>query len=647
MKLHWLIPGTLLTVSLLSSPADAAKLQSWRFNADLNQLEINTDGAVQPKAQLIFNPTRLVIDLPGVEFGRPQLRKPVGGAVRTVRIGQFNKETTRIVVELTPGYTLDPSKVKFTGKTPKQWIVRLPTPKLENINSSTNSNIKVANQRNNRSSVKGTVINSSQTNSSRINSSRTNSSQIAQGTTQIQSLRVTGDGLFVRTNGGKPNVRVNRSRDKQTIDVEIRGAQLSPNLKEREQKINRYGVSRVEFSELESDPSRVRMRLRVNQNSPNWRATVSSFGGIIILPTRRVGNLPIPRPPSNNSKPVVTPNPSRRRPIQPILPPNSSLTTIKSVELADDGKRLEIKGDRNLSGITSNWDRRTAMFLITIPNARLDSSVRGIGFKRNSPILRVSLKQENANTVGVYVLPASRTQIGRLNPRGKKVSLELGKARRIAPPIALPPLPKPNPISSPGGQISPRPGKTTPVRRPNPKGRVVVIVDPGHGGKDPGAIGIGGLREKDVILPISQKVAEILEKNGVQAILTRKSDYFVSLKGRVQLAERANASVFVSIHANSVGRSRPDVSGLEVYYYNSGYGLAQNVRKRVLGTVNVRDRRVRKARFYVLRKSSMPAILVETGYVTGREDAAKLRQQWYRNKMAEGIARGILDYLKR
>ncbi|MDJ0697081.1 N-acetylmuramoyl-L-alanine amidase [Mastigocoleus sp. MO_188.B34] len=636
MKLHWLIPGTLLTVSLLSSPADAAKLQSWRFDADLNQLEINTDGAVQPKAQLIFNPTRLVIDLPGVEFGRPQLRKPVGGAVRTVRIGQFNKETTRIVVELTPGYTLDPSKVKFTGKTPKKWMVQLPTPQLDKINSSATNDINVSGRRNSRSSVKGTVINRSQI-----------AQRKTQGTTQIQSLRVTGDGLFVRTSGGRPSVRINRSRDKKTIDVQIRGAQLSPNFKEREQRINRYGVSSVEFSQSESDPSRVKMRLRVNKNSPDWRATVSSFGGIIILPTRKVGNLPSPPIPSKTPKPIVTPDRSPRRPIRPILTPNSSLATIKSVELADGGKKLEIKGDRNLFASNTTWDKKTAMFLITIPNARLDSSVRGIGFQPNSSVLRVSLRQENANTVGVYVLPASRTQIGRLSTRGKKLTLDLGRARRITPPIALPPIPRPNPISSPGRQISPPSRRTTPARRPNPRGRVVVIVDPGHGGKDPGAIGIGGLREKDIILPISQKVVEILEKNGVQAILTRKSDYFVSLKRRVQLAEQANANVFVSIHANSVGLSRPDVSGLEVYYYNSGYGLAQSVRKRVLNTVNVRDRRVRKARFYVLRKSSMPAILVETGYVTGREDAAKLRQQWYRNKMAEGIARGILDYLKR
>jgi N-acetylmuramoyl-L-alanine amidase len=172
------------------------------------------------------------------------------------------------------------------------------------------------------------------------------------------------------------------------------------------------------------------------------------------------------------------------------------------------------------------------------------------------------------------------------------------------------------------------------------------MIDPGHGGKDPGAIGIGGLEEKDIILPIGRRVAEILQQNGVQAVLTRDSDYFVSLPGRVQMAERANADVFVSIHANSVGLNRPEVSGLETYYYDNGLSLARTIHNRILQTVNVRDRKVRKARFYVLRKSSMPSVLVETGYVTGREDAAKLRTSAYQNQMAEAIAQGILQYLR-
>jgi N-acetylmuramoyl-L-alanine amidase len=176
---------------------------------------------------------------------------------------------------------------------------------------------------------------------------------------------------------------------------------------------------------------------------------------------------------------------------------------------------------------------------------------------------------------------------------------------------------------------------------------VVVLIDPGHGGKDPGAVGLGGLREKDIILPIGKKIAQILQQNGVQVILTRDSDYFVTLPGRVQLAERANADVFVSIHANAIGPGRSDVNGLETYYYDSGLSLARTVHNTILQNINVKDRGVRRARFYVLRKSSMPSILVETGYVTGRDDNAKLRTSAYQNQMAEAIARGILQYLKR
>jgi N-acetylmuramoyl-L-alanine amidase len=173
------------------------------------------------------------------------------------------------------------------------------------------------------------------------------------------------------------------------------------------------------------------------------------------------------------------------------------------------------------------------------------------------------------------------------------------------------------------------------------------MIDPGHGGKDPGAIGIGSLREKDVILPISKRIAAILQQNGVQAVLTRDSDYFVSLQGRVDLADRANADLFVSIHANAISMSRPDVNGLETYYYDSGQSLASSIHSSITQNVTIRDRKVRRARFYVLRKSSMPSVLVEVGFVTGAEDAARLRTTAYQNQMADAIARGILQHLQR
>ncbi|NET53492.1 MAG: N-acetylmuramoyl-L-alanine amidase, partial [Merismopedia sp. SIO2A8] len=179
-----------------------------------------------------------------------------------------------------------------------------------------------------------------------------------------------------------------------------------------------------------------------------------------------------------------------------------------------------------------------------------------------------------------------------------------------------------------------------------PNSRLVVMLDPGHGGKDPGAIGIGGLQEKNVILPISRRVAQILERNGVQVVLTRSSDYFVSLSGRVQMAERANADLFVSIHANAINMSRPDVNGLETYYYQTGSSLARTIHNSVLRRFNMRNRGVRRARFYVLRRTSMPAALVEVGFVTGREDAPRLASPAFQNQMAEAIAEGILQYVR-
>ncbi len=180
----------------------------------------------------------------------------------------------------------------------------------------------------------------------------------------------------------------------------------------------------------------------------------------------------------------------------------------------------------------------------------------------------------------------------------------------------------------------------------------VVMIDPGHGGKDPGAIGIDNLREVDVILPIALQVSEILKKNGVTTNLTRDRDYFVGLNERVQMSAQAGATIFVSIHANSID-NRPDVNGLETYYYQTGADLAQTVHNKIINVFNVDlkiplpDRHTRSARFLVLRKSDIPAILVEVGYVSSPAESRKLSQAQYQTKMARAIAQGILTYLQK
>lgn len=338
MKFRWLLPS-FLGFFLLSSPAYARQLLNWRFEANQNRLLFTTDEGVQPQAQLISNPTRLVIDLPGILLKRSTAEQLVGGAIRSVRVGQVNEDTTRLVVELNPGYTLNPQRVIFRGTSPNQWMVQLPIPE-------------------------------------------------------------------------------------RVVQV------------------------------------------------PNS----------IALPLQ----IPVP-PPAISTPPVTSP------------------------------------------------------------------------------------------------------------------------------------------------QV--------------PKGRLLVMIDPGHGGKDPGAIGIGGLQEKDVILPISQRVAAILEQQGIQVILTRTSDYFVDLAPRVDMAKQKRADLFVSIHANSIA-NRPDVSGLETYYFDSGQRLAQTIHNNILQSLDIKDRRVRKARFYVLRKNTIPAVLVEVGFVTGVQDSPRLGTSAYQNQMAQAIANGILQYIQ-
>ncbi len=177
-------------------------------------------------------------------------------------------------------------------------------------------------------------------------------------------------------------------------------------------------------------------------------------------------------------------------------------------------------------------------------------------------------------------------------------------------------------------------------------GRTVIVIDPGHGGADPGAVGIGGIHEADIVLSIAQQVADLLEEQGIRAVLTRSDDREVELEPRVDLADSVGADLFVSIHANAISLSRPDVNGIETYYYDTGGALASSIHNSLVAATGMPDRGVRQARFYVLTQTSMPAVLVEVGFVTGREDAARLQSATARSQIAAAIAQGILRYVQ-
>ena len=186
---------------------------------------------------------------------------------------------------------------------------------------------------------------------------------------------------------------------------------------------------------------------------------------------------------------------------------------------------------------------------------------------------------------------------------------------------------------------------------PNVKqNKFLVIIDPGHGGPDPGAIGIGGIRETDVVLQVSKIVKNLLSEKGVKVKLTRNNEVNLDLPPRVSFANNMGADIFVSIHANASRGKRKDINGLETFYYRGWRGrlLAKRIQKQILRvSPGSPDRGVKQGRFYVIKNTKMPAVLVEIGFLTGRLDARRLEKTSHRRRVAYAIAKGILEYLSK
>ncbi|MCB2291720.1 N-acetylmuramoyl-L-alanine amidase [Clostridium sp. CS001] len=178
------------------------------------------------------------------------------------------------------------------------------------------------------------------------------------------------------------------------------------------------------------------------------------------------------------------------------------------------------------------------------------------------------------------------------------------------------------------------------------KGSYKVVLDPGHGGNDPGAIGAMGTKEKAIVLSISLKVGNILVKNGVETIYTRTTDKTQSLQEKCDVSNAAKPDLFVSIHANSYTSST--VSGIETFYSSgnaAGAKLAQAVQTELIKETGRVDRKVKTANFYVLNNTDATAILVETSFLSNPEEEKLLGTNAYQDKLAKAISTGILKSL--
>lgn len=218
-----------------------------------------------------------------------------------------------------------------------------------------------------------------------------------------------------------------------------------------------------------------------------------------------------------------------------------------------------------------------------------------------------------------------------------------------------------------------------------------VVIDPGHGGKDPGAVTPGGVQEKEITLRVSQELAELLRARDYEVLLTRTDDSFVPLSERAKLANAHEADLFLSIHCNASDSGR--LKGFEVYFLSEkasdpradaiarfenaplaleGGAPAPDDRlsrllRSMVKTEHINDsselgalvhqhlsRRlstdalgVKQAAFYVLRDAEMPAILIETGFLTNSKEGKRLNKAAYQRKIAEGVADAVDAYAAR
>lgn len=254
---------------------------------------------------------------------------------------------------------------------------------------------------------------------------------------------------------------------------------------------------------------------------------------------------------------------------------------------------------------------------------------------------------------------------------------------RPAPPPAAAETRKPAPAAERNRQVASLPPAS--ARSAVPAIRKIVL-DPGHGGRDPGAIGVDGVAEKDIVLRVARKLAAKLQKDmGIQVILTRKDDSYVPLENRTAIANAEDADLFISLHMNAA--TTPDARGLETYYLDNttdeasirlasrengtprgkisdlqfilsdmtqnskledSISLAHNLQGSVVNAMSkkmdVRDLGVKKALFYVLVGARMPSVLVEMFFITNKVEGRAMAQEAYQDAVVEALYDGILKY---
>ena len=444
---------------------------------------------------------------------------------------------------------------------------------------------------------------------------------------KLKNIRPATNGLMLNMNAN-PQIRLQREDNPSRLILDLQNTSLAKELHQANVPINRFGVKQVRVAQFQSSPEITRLVFDLDSNDPNskiaWKSQyIAATNTLLLSPENQVAQaIPI------DSNPTI-PSPTLINPPSTI----SSPAVIERLSFSNTGQLL-IFANQPINYQT-RLDRTSGIFNIIVTNAKISPNLQRPSLTANSPVERIRLSQVgNSVEIGIKTIPGWLIRdTPRLN--NQQVQLQVSLNSNTPFPNNQSPLPNNNPSI-------PNPQNTGDRRRG------VIIVDAGHGGRDPGAIG-NGIQEKDVVLPISINLGKALQNMGYTVYYTRTNDVEIDLEPRVALAERVNADVFVSIHANSLASRNNSVNGVETFFARGstlGRELASNVQSQIISATGATDRNAKAAGFYVISKTSMPAILVETGFVTNPTEARNLNNPNYQQRMADAIARGIDQFMR-
>ncbi|WP_457404266.1 N-acetylmuramoyl-L-alanine amidase [Thermostichus sp. MS-CIW-30] len=585
-----LFPPESVQAQAITAPG-LSRIERWYYDPQQGRLEVNTQGEVRPFLFVLQNPPRVVLDFPNTRFGQEPQTQTFAGRVTSLQISQLTDTITRFVLYLQPDQPLSLNHLQLLTAGPSRWAVQFtqaapPSPLFPTSSAGSSAPIPLP-----QSQAVGSPP----------------PLPVSRSGHQILEVSPQAEGFFIRTQGS-PSTTVRRILDPDRVVVDFLNTTLSPALTQRAYVINRLGVSRLRIGQFE--PTVARVVLDVDSSGGDWEARYDpQRGGIWIQPAGGAAQASLlPEVSSANS--------------------SGPLATLQSVQL--QGNQLIISAD-GFMFYRAGWDPESGGYRINVAPARLPQSMPDPGLPVGGPVERIRFVQEDARTVSILVQPAEEFNVFEPNPGqgSRRITLEL------RPLNAPPPIPQPQ-----------TPGPASPST-PQSLNRTVIAIDPGHGGRDPGAIGVDGIQEKDIVLSVAHQVQRLLQERGYGVVMTRTDDREVLLQPRVDMAVQANAALLVSIHANALDRS--GIHGIETYYLRPDSAeLAAILHRSLVRATGAADRGVRRARFFVVRETpvGMPSVLLELGYVTNPTEGRKLATAEYQAILARAIADGIETFLR-